>query len=385
MRVHLDRPGMPALWCFQRNADMTKTGGSDCIVIGGGLLGMMTAYFLGREGLEVTLVEQGAVCRESSWAGGGILSPLVPWNYPDAVSELVCWSQRYYPELAAELQRNSGIDPEWQRSGLLMMNTRLDAGIRRWQAGFPCHIEQLAPGQIRQLEPGLAPVTASGLLLPEVAQVRNPRLCRALVASLRAQGAAIHEHTRVEGMRMAGNAIAGIRTGKGDLTADRVVVAAGAWSAGLLGDLLPGLPVSPVRGQMIQYAASPGLLQHIVLADDRYLIPRRDGLVLAGSTLEDTGFDKQTTREARESLADFARQILPALEDCELVNHWAGLRPGKADGIPIIGEHPKIKGLYLNTGHFRNGVVLAPASAQLLLDIMMRRESITTHGAYQLQ
>lgn len=351
-------------------------------MVGGGLLGMLTAYFLGREGLGVTLLEQGNVCRESSWAGGGILSPLVPWDYPDAVSELVLWSQQHYPALLTELREKSGVDPEWQKSGLLMAGTSLTPAIGRWQKRYPCRIEQVEPARMRQLEPGLAPVMEQGLLLPDVAQVRNPRLCRALAISLRAQGAVVHEHVQVGGLRTAANAIKGVVTDRGEFHSERVVVAAGAWSATLLGDLMPGLPVSPVRGQMIQYATSPGMLRHIVLANGRYLIPRRDGLVLVGSTLEYTGFEKKTTREARDSLAGFAMQLFPGLADCKIVNHWAGLRPGKADAIPFIGEHSEIKGLYLNTGHFRNGVILAPASAQLLLDSMMGRVSFTRFDAY---
>jgi len=296
----------------------------------------------------------------------------------------VQWSQQHYPALARGLRECSGIDPEWQQSGLLMAGTSLDPAVSRWQARYPCRIELVEPGRIRQLEPGLVPVAEPALLLPDVAQVRNPRLCQALAACLRAQGVAIHEHVRVDGLRVAADAVTGVLTDRGEFYSERVVVAAGAWSATLLGDLMPGLPVSPVRGQMIQYAASPGLLRHIVLAHGRYLIPRRDGLVLAGSTLEYTGFEKQTTREARESLAEFATQLLPGLGDCEIVNHWAGLRPGKTDGIPVIGEHPEVKGLYLNTGHFRNGVILAPASAQLLLDSVMGRASFTGFDAYRL-
>lgn len=362
---------------------MTNTGGSDCIVVGGGLLGMLTAYFLGREGLGVTLLEQGNVCRESSWAGGGILSPLVPWDYPDAVSELVQWSQQHYPALVTELRERSGIDPEWQQSGLLMAGASLTPAISQWHARYPCRMIQVDPGQMRHLEPGLAPVTEQALLLPDVAQVRNPRLCQSLAAALRAQGVAVHEHVQVGGLLTAANAITGVMTDRGEFHSGRVVVAAGAWSAVLLGDLMPGLAVSPVRGQMIQYATSPGMLRHIVLANGRYLIPRRDGLVLVGSTLEYTGFEKKTTREARDSLAEFAMQLLPGLVDCKIVNHWAGLRPGKADAIPVIGEHPEIKGLYVNTGHFRNGVILAPASVQLLLDNMMGRASFTGFDAYR--
>jgi glycine oxidase len=345
---------------------------------------MMTAYFLVREGVSVTLLEQNEVCRESSWAGGGILSPLVPWDYPDAVSELVQWSQRHYPALIVELRQASGIDPEWLQSGLIMADSTLDSRIRCWQARYPCRIEQLDSRELQQLEAGLALHDDPALLLPEVAQVRNPRLCQALAATLRTRGVVIHEHSQVAGLQVARGAISGVATNQGDYRSDRVVVAAGAWSTALLAEFIPGLPVTPVRGQMIQFAADPGLLRHIVLDSGRYLIPRRDGLILAGSTLEDAGFEKKTTREARDSLAAFARQHLPDLNGCEIVNHWAGLRPGKTNGIPIIGEHPEIKGLYLNTGHYRNGVILAPASSQLLLDIMAGRASFTGPDAYRL-
>jgi len=364
---------------------MTETGGRDCIVVGGGLLGMLTAYFLRREGLDVALLEQGKVCRESSWAGGGILSPLVPWDYPDAVSDLVQWSQRHYPALVRELQDISGIDPEWQQSGLLMVGVSLEPRIIHWQEKYPGDIEQLTARQVQQLEPCLTPITEMSLLLPEIAQIRNPRLCQALSACLKMQGVTVHEHTRVEGLRIETDRITGISTDRGEYHTGCVVVAAGAWSKSVLAGILPVLPVDPVRGQMIQFAASPRLLRHIVLAEGHYLIPRKDGLVLAGSTLENTGFDNKTTPEAMEMLSEFAVRLLPGLADCNIVNHWAGLRPGKPDGIPVIGNHREIKGLFLNTGHFRNGVILAPASVQLLLDIMMGRESFTRPEPYSMQ
>lgn len=144
------------------------------------------------------------------------------------------------------------------------------------------------------------------------------------------------------------------------------------------------LAVEPVLGQMIMFEARPGLLGHITMCGDYYLIPRQNGLVLAGSTLEHTGYTKKTTQAAREVLAEKALRLVPALSKYNIIKHWAGLRPGTADGVPFIGEHPQISGLYMNTGHFRNGVVMAPASAQLLVDNMFGRESFTSFAPYKL-
>lgn len=357
---------------------------ADCIVVGGGLLGLLSAFFLAREGLAVHVLERGGVCRESSWAGGGILSPLVPWQYPDAVSELVRWSQRFYPALTAELLDSTGIDPEWIRSGLLMADSAKDPEISAWSSRFGCQVLAVDSGELRSLEPVLSPEVGASLLLPEVAQLRNPRLCQALSSALGRLGVTVYEQTAVNGLIVQQGEVRGVTTASGAVAAERVVIAGGAWSSQLLSGYDPGLPVSPVRGQMIQFQAPPGLLQHIVLHDGHYLVPRRDGLILVGSTLEYVGFNKETTAAARELLARRARQLVPALSDYEIVRHWSGLRPGTAEGVPYICEHPEISGLYLNTGHFRNGVVMAPASAQLLVDCLLGRGSFTAFEPYRL-
>jgi len=363
---------------------MSKQGITDCIVIGGGLLGLMTARALCTAGARVTLVERGGIFRESSWAGGGILSPLVPWQYPDAVQALVRWSQQVYPGLVDELRAGTGIDAEWTRSGLLMTAIVADPAITAWAQAHDCRLELLAAADTVRYEPQLAENPGPAILLPDVAQVRNPRLGRALQESLLHQGVRLHEHTEVTGFITRHGAVQGVTTPDGELAAAQVVVAGGAWSAPLLRNTGIELPVTPVRGQMIQFQARPGLLQHIVLHRDHYLIPRNDGLVLAGSTLEHVGYDKSVTVEAREQLLQRALALVPALADYPVVRQWAGLRPGSPDGMPIIDEHPEICGLYINTGHFRNGVVMAPASAQLLVDRMLQRESFTAHGPYAL-
>ncbi len=354
----------------------------DCVVAGGGLIGLLSALYLAREGLTVAVLERGELCRESSWAGGGILSPLTPWDYPDAVANLVARSQQDYPGLVDELQRETGIDPEWIRSGLLLLDTALSKAISAWAERHAVEVQALDTCAVQAADPALAVASGPALLLPAVAQVRNPRLCAALRVRLEQLGVQLHEHSAVQRLLVRQGRMEGVETARGRVTAERVVIAGGAWSAELLHGTGPVLPVTPVRGQMIQFETRPGLLRHIVLSDGYYLIPRRDGLVLAGSTLEYTGFDKATTPEARELLTAQAVRIAPVLADYPVIRHWAGLRPGTRDGVPFICKYNEISGLYLNTGHFRNGVVMGPASARLLADRVLTHAGFTDFAPY---
>ncbi len=339
---------------------------TDIIIVGGGLVGMLSAVELSKRGARVTVLERGEPGRESSWAGGGILSPLYPWRYDEAVNRLALWSQRFYPSFAAELIETTGIDIEWTRSGLMVLDVVEAEPGRRWAQA---HGVTTANLPARGLEPGLIH-EGEVLLFPQVAQVRNPRVMRALRAYLEHLDITVLNHCEVSELRVQQGRCRGVKADGRDLPADAVVIASGAWSGGLLSPWLADFPIVPVRGQMLLYRAEPATLGHIILDHGHYMIPRRDGRILVGSTLEYVGFDKQTTAEGRAELETFALNLLPALADFPLEHHWAGLRPGSPDGIPRIGVVPGVEGLYVNAGHFRNGVIMGPASARLLAELV---------------
>ncbi|HHH35265.1 MAG TPA: glycine oxidase ThiO [Gammaproteobacteria bacterium] len=343
----------------------------DCLVIGAGLLGMLSALELRQRGLSVLVLERGRVGAESSWAGGGILSPLYPWRYPPAVTRLAAWSQQRYPVLARELAEATGIDPQWTASGLLILEQEEADEALAWARSWQQEVTRLDGAACRELEPALGRVPDHALWLPGVAQIRNPRLIQSLRQRLAALGVVIREGTEVQALSLRDGRIQGVAVGSGErIAAPRVVVAGGAWSGRLLRSVGIDLQVYPVKGQMLLYKAPPGRPGHIVMRHGRYVIPRRDGHVLAGSSVEKAGFDKSPSQAVRQELQAAVRELVPSLAGCPLLRHWAGLRPGCRDGVPFIGSVPPFQGLYVNTGHFRNGVVLAPASARLLADIL---------------
>ncbi len=337
-----------------------------CLVIGGGIAGMLTARQLHDAGYQVTVADRGKTGQESSWAAGGILSPMYPWHYPDAITELFLWSAKRYLHFANELAEESGIDPEWVQSGMLIFDTDEKHQAMQWAKTYEVSLEILPNETIVQGEPRIAPPTEEALWLPEIAQIRPPRLMKSLRKSLEKRKIPILDHTEIKNILVEHGQVTGVESQTGKLVADRIVVAGGAWSSILLEPLGYSCQVEPVRGQMILYKAEPGWLSRMIQFDRRYLIPRRDGRILVGSTVEFVGFKKETTQEGIEILHQTAIQLMPCLENCPLEHQWAGLRPGKKDHLPLIGPHPSIKGLYIHTGHFRNGIVLSLATSHLL-------------------
>lgn len=353
------------------------------VIVGGGVIGLLTAYNLASEGQGVTLLERGGLGQESSWAGGGIVSPLYPWRYSQAVTALAHWSQDFYPQLAQRLFAATGVDPEVHTTGLYWLDLDDEADALAWAAREGRPLSKVDVSAAHDAVPVLGGGYAQAIYMADVANVRNPRLVKSLKAALLAlPNVTIYEQCDVSGFVLGDDRVVGVNTVTGQVLGDQVVLAAGAWSGQLLGTLGLGLPVEPVKGQMILYKCASDFLSSMVLAKGRYAIPRRDGHILIGSTLEHEGFDKTPTDIALESLKASAVELIPALADAEVVGHWAGLRPGSPEGIPFIGEVPGFKGLWLNCGHYRNGLVLAPASCQLFADLLLARAPIIDPAPY---
>lgn len=355
---------------------------TDFLIIGGGVVGLSSAFELARSGARVVVLERNLCGQESSWAGGGILSPLLPWDYPSAVTNLTQLGCDMYPKWARQIAESSGIDPEYRRSGLLVQGNFDRVKAVEWGRAEHIQMDYLPSG--RDILPQLD-IGAPALWLPDVAQVRNPRLMKALRVALERIGVEFVEHAEVTGIEVDAGKVTGIRTAVATHQADRYILAAGAWSKRLLEKWGDAVDIKPIRGQMLLFKMPPGTLGPIVLRNGVYLIPRSDGHVLVGSTLEDVGFDKAITEDAAKTLHAQAAEMLPQLHAAEPVKHWAGLRPGSPGNVPFIGRHPHIENLYLNSGHFRYGVTMAPASAAILANIVFGNKQPIDISPYGLE
>ncbi len=323
---------------------------SDCLIIGGGVIGMMSARALAMSGAMVTLIDQRTCGKESSWAGGGIISPLYPWMYSDMVNDLSMASQAVYEELCATLFADTGIDTEYIRSGLLMMDEYDRYEAIDWMAVHKVNAEKHPQGALFTL----------------VAQVRNPRLLKALKSDILKRGVEIVEFSKVEELIVEKDKVLGVKTEHKNYYGDNSIICGGAWSSALL-DIKN--EVYPVKGQMIVIKSKPGVLEHIVLDKGRYLIPRKDGRILIGSTTENVGFDRSLNKQVGVELLEFASSRFTALRGASIEHHWSGFRPASKSGV-MIKKYEKLEGLYLNTGHLRNGLNMAPESAERLLALI---------------
>ncbi len=325
---------------------------SDCLVIGGGVIGMMSARILVMAGASVTLLDQRECGKESSWAGGGIISPLYPWHYDDLTNELSFASQAVYADLCLQIFEDTGIDAQYLKSGLLMLDEHDSPLAVQWMNKYNTNYQY----------------HADGALFSNIAQVRNPRLLQALKVDILNKGVNIIEHAQANDLLIKDNQVIGVKTKDKDYFAQDVVVCSGAWSSKWL---RLADEVFPMKGQMIVLKSTKGVVEHIVLDQGRYIIPRADGRILVGSTMENVGFDSCTDIGVQKSLHEFSHQRFPALLNAKIEYHWSGFRPASVSGKVILGKHEQFEHLFINTGHFRNGLNMAPASADRIKQMII--------------
>jgi glycine oxidase len=352
---------------------------ADVIVIGGGVIGLAVARALALCGISrIILIERGRPGAEASFAAAGMLAPQAEATHADAFFDLACASRDLYPEFAAELREETGTDIELERTGTLYLaftdeDEREIEHRYSWQrrAGLP--VEQLSAEEARRLEPCISREARGALRFPLDVQVENRRLIAALSISVEKLGVGLLAETQARSLITERGIIQGVETSRGKVHAPVVVLATGAWTSFLTSSDNASLPVSiePVRGQMLCFESSLRLARHVIYSPRGYIVPRLDGRLLAGSTTEHAGFEKRVTEAGVEAITSHALEIAPGIGNLPLVDSWAGLRPRAEDEWPVIGASAEARGLFYATGHYRNGILLAPLTGALMAEQIM--------------
>jgi glycine oxidase len=345
----------------------------DVLVIGGGVIGLTTAYELARAGVPVTVLERGEFGREASWAGAGILPPGRFDRARSPLDRLRAFSVERYPVLSAELRELTGLDNGYRPcGGLEFPEDDRPIPTDAW-AEEGIAFEWLDRAGLHRLEPALSDRFDGGYHFPGMGQVRNPWHLRALLAACERLGVKLEPRCSVLGFSFRSGRVREVMTDRGPRVARRFLVCGGAWTDTLLRPLGMSVGVRPVRGQMVLFDAGLPPVRSVLLVGKRYLVPRDDGKVLAGSTEEEVGFQKGTTPEAVEALRLFAVGVVPVLANVPVVATWSGLRPASADGLPVMGRLPNAENLFVSAGHFRAGIQLSPGSGRALADLLLDR------------
>lgn len=347
----------------------------DILLIGGGVIGLTTALKLAERNVSVTLLDRSHTGREASWAGAGMLPPGNTVRAVTPEARLRSYSHSLWKQFSAELLERTGIDNGYHICGAMDIFTRecrheFDEQFRQW-ANDDIRVERLSRHDAELFVADLNPDFDELLFLPDFGQVRNPRHLQALRAACLQRGVEIAEHAEGLNLQTIGDRISEVRISNRSLHFDKVCVTAGAWSATILQSLGYALPVIPIRGQIVQLQLPAQPFRCVIEHGRRYLVPRRDGLILVGSTEEDAGFVRQTTTEGVSGLLEFAKALVPSLAKAEVVRSWAGLRPGSPDELPLIGAVPGFSNLFIGAGHFRSGLQMSPGTATILADLLL--------------
>ena len=347
----------------------------DILIIGGGVIGLSIARELHKRGVrEITIVERGEIGKESSWAAAGMLSPNVETDIGSPFHLFSRKSLELYPKFATDLLNETGIDIELDQSGTLFVTMDDEGGshlmseYRKLKDGG-VEVESLSKEEILRAEPLLSSLVQIGIAFPYDWQVENRKLIDALRRYAHYNSIKIFEQTEVKELIVENGSVRGVRTNNDEFYAEQTILAAGAWSSLIpFGSEIVPFRIKPIRGQMVWFDCEEKLLERVVYGPGCYLVPRRDGRIIAGSTTENVGFENEVTDAAVAALKNAAFDVLPELQTRKFGGAWSGLRPRSDDELPVIGELDDLSNLTIATGHYRNGILLAPITANIVTD-----------------
>jgi glycine oxidase len=352
----------------------------DCLVLGGGVVGLSIAYQLARDEKRVQVIDRNLPGKEASWAGAGILPPANLQTAVHPLEKLRGLSHELHPVWAELLRAETGIDNGFRRcGGLYLARSTGEAASLHALAASLAELEiemtRISVAEVGEIEPALLPLANSGHLvaayrLPDESQLRNPHHLQALLAACLQRGVTISDHVEATDFVINAGKIDGVVTTSGTISAKQFCVTTGAWTFALLSRLGIETGILPIRGQMVLFRAPHRVFSHVLNEGPRYMVPRDDGRVIVGSTEEEVGFDKQTTAVEIQELTDLARRIVPALCDAIVEKTWAGLRPGTFDGFPYLGSIPDLSNAFVAAGHFRSGLHLSTGTATVICQLM---------------
>lgn len=363
---------------------------TDCLIVGGGVIGLTLAYELAGQGLSVRVIDASQPGKEASWAGAGILPPACPHS-DDPLEQLTAISNELHRRFNGELHAATEIDNGYRRTGALYVG-RDDQQIEQLEglaalaAVRNIHCERLTDAQLARVEPALRLTGSAGraYLVNDECQIRNPRHLKALLVACAARGVEITACESAEDFEIRGDRVRAVRTTRGTIAADRVCVTTGAWTGSLARKLGIAPEIRPLRGQMALLALARPLVSRIVNEGNRYLVPRADGRLLVGSTEEEAGFDRSTTAGGIGGLLQFAVGLVPALADAPLERSWAGLRPATLDGKPYLGRVGGLENAFVAAGHYRGGLQLSTGTALVMRQLMLGQRTEVDLSAFAL-
>jgi glycine oxidase len=370
------------------------------IVIGGGIIGCSVAWRLAAEGVATTVLERGRVGQEASWAAAGMIAPQAEADGPGPFFDFCMKARDAFETIVDRLVRDGGVDPEYDRAGILYV--ALDETERaqlerraKWQRAAGAPVEELTGAEARRVEPMLSPETVYAIHMPTNRRTDNRKLTQAYAAAARKAGAEFVEGARVEALAVRGGRATGDVQASGLVQASGVVMddgstreadvvinAAGSWAGEVRGLEADRVKLHPVRGQIVCFEMAPGTIGPALFSLRGYLVPRRDGRLLAGSTMEEAGYNKVVTLAGLEKIARGAAAIAPALGAAPFRHAWAGLRPATRDLLPVLGFSPSVPNLLWAAGHFRSGILLSAITGEIIADLVKGRRPAIELGAF---